>query len=846
MSANPRGTDKSTKTARGRRTWLEPYLPLWLKAKPWAAMAAVLTVATLMIHFLIRPPEAEDLKHFQAGQLAPRLVSSPFDFEYIDEINTEAQRKQAEALVSPVYQANPQALNKMTQTIQAVAQAAQSVTVEADEEPGDWLRAVAARAGVELENEPYEIEPNPLSTAEALMTLRDEKGFWSTLLQSVYDAAGTGVVDNIQPIRKLRGELEGEEKPKVAVGATLIGEDGGERVAFTLAEIRTEEGFFQYFEALFKTNYGGGPSPDAASRLAMDLAQTAYAGPTLLYNAELTNARRAAASDRVAPVRVHVGKDETLIGKDQVIDAASMQALRALYQQMRISPIAELGYFFLALLFTLVLLKYLHAYYKDIAANAQRVAIIFAGVILILALTRVAEYLSLLDLGRNTLRYVCYAIPTGALGVILTILASPRMAVFVCCLTSLYVGLILEGAQTFPIHLALVSLTTSCGAIYTVSRIRQRSDLYRAGGVVMMLAAFLILAINLQQQKSFELFLEQIDALKVALAWGAVNGVLVSVLSIALMPIFEDLYGKTTDMRLLELCQKNELLQRLEQEAPGSYQHSMRVATLAESAAEAIHANALLVRVGTYYHDIGKIYNPQYFVENQQTSADKAKHSKITPNMSCLIIRNHVKHGIEMARQYKLPQEIVNFIPEHHGTTLMSYFYHQALANEENEGKIKEDDYRYPGPKPQSRETAILMLADALEATSRLLETPTERDVRQLVRKIINERFMDGQFDECDLTLRDLHTLFDSFSESILHTLHQRIAYPGPPSAKREEKDREARLDDESRSDEKVEFRGDEKDAAPVVALKEKRPASNGGEKKPAPEPKADSGKEEK
>jgi putative nucleotidyltransferase with HDIG domain len=211
----------------------------------------------------------------------------------------------------------------------------------------------------------------------------------------------------------------------------------------------------------------------------------------------------------------------------------------------------------------------------------------------------------------------------------------------------------------------------------------------------------------------------------------------------------------------------------------------MRVATLAESAAEAIGANALLTRVGTYYHDIGKTVKPQYFVENQQTKADKARHSKLSINMSCMIIRNHVKHGYEIAKQYNLPKAIIDFIPEHHGTTLMTYFYHEALAEQEKEGTVKEEDFRYPGPKPQSKETAIVMLSDALEATSRTLENVTERDIRQLVRKIINDRFMDGQFDECNLTLQDLHTLYQSFSESLMHTLHQRIVYPEKPGTEK-------------------------------------------------------------
>ena len=296
--------------------------------------------------------------------------------------------------------------------------------------------------------------------------------------------------------------------------------------------------------------------------------------------------------------------------------------------------------------------------------------------------------------------------------------------------------------------------------------------------------------------------LTRAEELKWALIWGGVNGGLVSILSMALLPIFEDFYGVVTDMKLLELSQKKRYSPAARTGGRRDRTNtSMRVATLAETAAESIGANALLTRVGCYYHDIGKTVKPQYFVENQQTSADKAKHSKLTTNMSCFLIRSHVKHGIELAEKYKLPKVIIDFIPEHHGTHLMSFFYHQALEEQGAEGVVKESDFRYPGPKPQSKETAIAMLADALEASSRTLENPAERDVRQLVRKIINDRFMDGQFDQCNLTLKDLHTLFLSFSESIMSMLHQRIAYPTAIKEKESDADKNTNGDSSNESD---------------------------------------------
>jgi putative nucleotidyltransferase with HDIG domain len=566
------------------------------------------------------------------------------------------------------------------------------------------------------------------------------------------------------------------------VGITLVQPNGGTMVSTAVHEVFTKEEFFQRFQDLMETSYPA-PQKDAPLRLfAMDLVQTAYAGPTLIYDLEKTQIRKNEEREKIVPTIVTVNKGETIIGKNTLVTREHLQKLRALREQMRLSPLSEVGFFVLAVLFVAIFIKYLHSYYWETVKDTRKVAVIFLAVLLILGMARVVEYITFLDQGQNTLLQAGYSVPVGTLGVILTILSSARLAVFACGITTLYVGIILNGGtDSTVLPYMLVAFVTSCGAIYSVTRIKHRSDLYRAGGVAVLLACILITAISLQQHKTIEELILHRPEIKWALIWGAVNGILVSMLSIALMPIFEDFYGVTTDMKLLELSQKNELLTRLEEEAPGSYQHSMRVATLAESAAGAIGANSLLAKVGCYYHDIGKVEKPLYFVENQQSSADKAKHSKISPHMSCLIIRNHVKNGIEIAKRYGLPKTIIDFIPEHHGTTLMAYFFNQALASED-ESKIKEDDFRYPGPKPQSKETAITMLADCLEAASRTLDNCTEGEIRQLVRKMINERFMDGQFDECNLTLKDLHTLSLSFSDSLIHMLHQRIVYPERPS----------------------------------------------------------------
>ena len=240
-----------------------------------------------------------------------------------------------------------------------------------------------------------------------------------------------------------------------------------------------------------------------------------------------------------------------------------------------------------------------------------------------------------------------------------------------------------------------------------------------------------------------------------------------------------------TDISLLELTGvSHPLLQELARRAPGTYNHSMTVASLAEAAAEAIGANGLLTRVGAYFHDIGKMLKPEYFIENM-TEGSENHHQSLAPAMSTLIIIGHVKDGLELAEEHNLPEPLVNFIEQHHGTTLVEYFYHEATrkADVDHRTDASESTFRYPGPKPQSRETAVLMLADAVESASRTLKEPTPKRVQSLIHEITMKRLLDGQFDECNLQLNEIRIIEESLIKSLLAAHHGRVRYPGQRTA---------------------------------------------------------------
>ncbi|MCB9846095.1 MAG: HDIG domain-containing protein [Phycisphaeraceae bacterium] len=311
-------------------------------------------------------------------------------------------------------------------------------------------------------------------------------------------------------------------------------------------------------------------------------------------------------------------------------------------------------------------------------------------------------------------------------------------------------------------------------AAWNLPRIRDRGTLVRMGvasAAALALATALVGAIHRPMNPAL------IREIGVDALLAGSGGLLVAGLTMFILPVLERAFDITTGMTLMELRDpKQPLLRELQQRAPGTYNHSLNVAAIAEDAADAIGADSLLAYVGALYHDVGKMNKPEYFVENQ--AGGPSKHDKLSPAMSLLVIVGHVKDGVELAREFGLPRKLRHFIEAHHGTTLVEFFFHRA-KDKANPGEgPNEFEYRYPGPKPQTKEVAILMLADAVESTTRSLKEPTSSRIDQVVRSIANKRLLDGQFDECSLTLRELSTIVEAISRTVQSIHHGRIAYP--------------------------------------------------------------------
>lgn len=414
---------------------------------------------------------------------------------------------------------------------------------------------------------------------------------------------------------------------------------------------------------------------------------------------------------------------------------------------------------FLASTFTFLVL-YLRVEHRDLLADSDAMmllGLLFVSAALLTQLSK--EWFSPL------------VTPLAAFTILAGLLLSRQLAFVVSIVLSLVLGML----NDFSLEYFVIHLFGTLTAVAFLPSIRNRADITRLGLKIAVVNIAAILIIHL-----FRLW--PVKTLEANVVWGAANGFVSVLLVLATLPFLESFFSRTTSIKLLELADFNQpLLKRLMLEAPGTYHHSLIMASLAEQAAEAIGANSLLARVGAYYHDIGKLLNPDYFIENQQRSDNP--HDPLAPTMSSLILISHVKEGAALAKKFKIDRVIIDCIEQHHGNSLIHYFYHRAL---EQNAEIEADNFRYPGPKPQTREAALVMLADSVEAAGRTLANPTHDQIEELVDDIIRRKMEDGQLDECPLTFGDLNKVRDSFVATLHGMFHQRVKYPDLDEAEEE------------------------------------------------------------
>lgn len=480
---------------------------------------------------------------------------------------------------------------------------------------------------------------------------------------------------------------------------------------------------------------------------------------------ELTEAQLEQARKSVEPTKILQG--QVLVQEGQVVD-------REVYRQLELAGMTEEGtdltpaLALLLLVFIVMTILWIIIYRSKESEQQKTIAILVITAVIIISLT-LMKLLSLVN--GNFDVEITFLFPTALAGMIVRMLLNERTAVLVTVLVAASAGIMLQNdfAPVMQMETVLYILFGGLAGIYLIERDDRRARLLQTSLFIVVVNSLFIGFYLLISQSQYDM-----TEVGFYFAAAVISGLLSGALTIGLLPFFEWAFGLISPMRLIELSNPNHpLLKKILTETPGTYHHSVMVANLADASCEAIGANGLLARVGCYYHDIGKTTRPQYFIENQVNIANP--HDSLSPEKSRDIILSHGSQGAELLRKHKMPKEIVDIADQHHGTSLLKFFY---MKEKEKNPDVDEDAYRYTGPKPQTKEIAVIMAADSIEAAVRSMKDPTSEKIKKLVNAIIEDKLKDGQFDECDITMKELKTIKNVMCETLNGIFHTRIEYP--------------------------------------------------------------------
>lgn len=700
-------------------------------------LGLIIAVAAISTVYIGRKPYGEELKE---GDISLRTIYAPIDFRYkvgVDEEKTEEVRKNSAENAEEVYQISAEAMQKQINSLEQFFN--QIIQVQNLEEIDEEEKVKRAKDILKidvsiLDLKTFLIDDKLAETKIKIQNLLKElltQGIISSNLERKVEKSGKQFVSLQNP--------DEEKKRRVKVDRFLTLSKAQKNVAASAQDLFPE---------------------NRKLRLAVVKLAEIVLEPNLEFNEELTRKNRQIAYDN-APIQYHekeVKKDELIIAKGERVAREHLLKIKEMVsRQVKVNRFMFFsGATILTLIFLTIISIYLRFYQPRVLLNTSKLTLVGVLFVLILGLAKVITYSPLPS----------YVIPTAIASILTAMLIGPRLAIVVTIALSIFAGVIAGD----KLNVATVSFIGGIVGIFSIQGARRRSQILITGCLVGIANFLSICAIELLHGLKYIVFLKEAF-------WGIINGLGSAIIVTGVLPIFEYLFNMVTNVSLLELSDLNHpLLKGMVIKAPGTYHHSLIVGNLAEAACGSIKANALLARVGSYFHDIGKTEKAEYFSENQIGTAKK-KHDKLTPSMSSLIITNHVKDGVELARKYKLNQAIIDFIEQHHGTSLIFYFYQRALEKLEDSEIPSEEGFRYPGPKPQTKETAVVLLADSVEAASRALSEPTPARIKGLVRKIINNKFIDNQLDQCELTLKDLEVISETFTRILMGIFHSRVEY---------------------------------------------------------------------
>ena len=699
--------------------------------------------ALFLTLFIIPSPQFLSVK-YREGDIATSDIRATQDYLIEDLLLTEKKRAEAESKAPYVYTLD---LNANLEIVRRFEEALDLIRQDENSNPG--RAAVSGALAVE-------VAPHELA---ALTRVRQDRLFLADLgrqLAPLYRQHIVADLDNFAADRRH--------------GILVMGPGNSQEVA--AGDYSTCIDLASARKSLASINLTQGAAPRDLEILKSVLQRMIT--PNLTFDRDGSENRKGEARAAVRPVLFKMKRGEMIVRVGERVTAEQALKLEKIFKAKSLNPIvAGIGIFGLVLVL-------IYATYRFGRKNIRKFNPANKDILLLCLLTvanfgvlklvsSVSTALGGIFPSIDTANYF-YLFPFAASAIIVRIILNSEVALVYCAVCAPLAGIMLNNSLQVVIYALLGGIVGAHG----VRQCKERGIIYLAGLKVSVVNMALALCFHTYADSAFSL--QTVYCLVFALLGGILNAVYVS----GTIPLVESLFQYTTDVKLLELANLNSpLLRELMIRAPGTYHHSVLVGNMVEAGAEAINANPLLARVAAYYHDVGKLKKPHYFIENIRDGENR--HDKLTPSMSALILISHMKEGVELAREHRLGVPIIEIIRQSHGTSLINYFYLKAKGLEvPGSPPVDERDFRYPGPKPQTREAGLVLLADCVEAASRTLADPTPARIQGMVQKIINSIFIDGQLDECELTLKNLHEIAKSFNQILAGIYHQRIDYPEP------------------------------------------------------------------
>jgi len=748
----------SRRVRRGRKMARE-------RARAALGYDALWTVLAVLVIVVIMAPQIQFAQPvYLPGDIATADVTAPVDLTVDDPVSTERRRTEVSQSVPDVYDFTPTAHDIGKQVVRALFSWGRVARAGQEEA---WID-LPEETRTDLEQQAMVAVGQPLPPELIGLLWDEELGF---AISTELAAAGTLISPSarryVGTIERTRigaisaivlRDVDSQEESRLSNGDEVL-EIGDARVLAQTALVERLE-LSDAAESTLGEFVGG------------------LVEPTLRFNSNESTQRRRERVDAVEPAFYPVKRGRVLLRQGDEVTSQKILELEALAQQYR-SDSSLVGLAGMALLVALAvfsLWRYVVHYQKRMRYQRVRhlYLLVLVAIVGMVALTRGSLFLG--DAVANAaaqepftdVESYKYAVPFASGAVLLMLLVDVQVAWAFSAVFAVVLG-----AMTQDLGMMVYALLGSFAAVYGMSQYKQRTALTSAGFLVGGVNAMAVLGLALAAGP-----IESLSGLGFQVVCAIAGGFLVSIVATIALPPLEHVFQSLTDIKLLELSNMNlPLLKELAVSAPGTYHHSVVVGTLAEKAAEAVGVNPLFARVAAYYHDIGKLRQPQYFVENQKDGNNP--HDNLSPNMSALVLVSHVKDGVAYAQEHGLPRPLIDAIPQHHGTRLIRFFYEKAKQAAVEEGReVNESDFRYPGPKPRSKETAILMLADGVEAISRTLSDTSPARLRTMIKRAIQESVDDDQFVECSLTLEDLSKISDAFLSVLAGMHHQRIEYP--------------------------------------------------------------------